>query len=97
MVISHENDQVNLIVRFRYDFKAEDLLRRSDQWSFLSRRIPAVFFFTGLHPDYHTPRDTAAKINYPKLEKVTKLAYLSAFQIANAPSRPAYVNAVAPR
>jgi Zn-dependent M28 family amino/carboxypeptidase len=96
-VISGENEQVHLIVRFRYDFKAEDLLRRSDQWSFLARRIPAVFFFTGLHPDYHTPRDTAAKINYPKLEKVTKLAYLSAFQIANAPSRPAYVNAVAPK
>jgi Peptidase family M28 len=96
-IISRENDQVNLLVRFRYDFKAEDLLRRSDQWSFLARRIPAVFFFTGLHPDYHTPRDTAAKINYPKLEKVTKLAYLSAFEIANNPSRPAYINAVAPR
>jgi Zn-dependent M28 family amino/carboxypeptidase len=96
-IISRENDQVNLTVHFRYDFKAEDLLRRSDQWSFLARRIPAVFFFTGLHPDYHTPRDTAAKINYPKLEKVTKLAYLSAFEIANSPSRPAYVNAVAPQ
>jgi Zn-dependent M28 family amino/carboxypeptidase len=96
-IISRENDQVRLLVRFRYDFKAEDLLRRSDQWSFLARRIPAVFFFTGLHPDYHTPRDTAAKINYPKLEKVTKLAYLSAFQIANNPSRPGYVNAVASR
>ncbi len=95
--ISGENDQVNLMVRFRYDFKAEDLLRRSDQWSFLSREIPAVFFFTGLHPDYHTPRDTAARINYPKLEKVTKLVYLSAFQIANNPSRPAYVKAVAPK
>jgi Peptidase family M28 len=96
-VISRENAQVNLAVHFRYDFKAEDLLRRSDQWSFLARRIPAVFFFTGLHPDYHTPRDTAAKINYPKLEKVTKLAYLAALEIANSPSRPAYVNPVAPR
>jgi len=96
-IISRENTQVNLMVRFRYDFKAEDLLRRSDQWSFLARRIPAVFFFTGLHPDYHTPRDTAAKINYPKLEKVARLAYLSAYEIANSPSRPAYVNAVAPR
>lgn len=96
-MISRENDQVHLTVRFRYDFKAEDLLRRSDQWSFLAREIPAVFFFTGLHPDYHTPRDTAAKINYPKLEKVTKLVYLSAFQIANNASRPAYVKAVASR
>ena len=95
--ISRENEQVSLTVRFRYDFKAEDLLRRSDQWSFLSRGIPAVFFFTGLHPDYHTPRDTPPKLNYPKLEKVTKLVYLSAFQIANNRSRPAYVKAVEPR
>src|SRR5262249_32171522 len=96
-IISRENDQVHLIVRFRYDFKADDLLRRIDQLSFLARRIPAVFFFPGLPPDNPPPRDPAAKINYPKLEKVTKLAYLSAFQIANAPSRPAYANAVAPQ
>jgi Zn-dependent M28 family amino/carboxypeptidase len=94
--ISRENDRVDLTVRFRYDFKAEDLLRRSDQWSFLAREIPAVFFFTGLHPDYHTPRDTANKINYPKLEKVTRLVYLSAFQIAGKPAKPAYIKAVNP-
>ena len=70
---------------------AEDLMRRSDQWSFLQRGIPAIFFFTGLHPDYHTPRDTPEKINYPKLEKVTKLVYLTAFQVANASQRPQFV------
>jgi hypothetical protein len=90
-IISRENDQVGLTVRFRYDFRAQDLLRRSDHWSFLSKQIPAVFFFGGLHPDYHTPRDTASKINYPKLEKVARLVYLSAFQIANNPTRPEYV------
>ena len=89
--ISRLNGETNLMVRFRYDFKAEDLLRRSDQWSFLAKRIPAVFFFTGLHPDYHTPRDTAAKINYPKLEKIAKLVYLSAFEIANNPTPPKYL------
>jgi hypothetical protein len=93
-IISRENEQVSLLVRFRYDFKAEDLLRRSDQWSFLAKGIPSVFFFAGLHPDYHTPRDTPAKLNYPKLEKVTKLVYLSAFQIAANRARPAYIKAV---
>lgn len=89
-VISRLNTQTGLIVRFRYDFGAEDLVRRSDQWSFLSKGIPAVFFFTGLHPDYHTPRDTAAKINFPKLEKITKLVYLSAYELANDEGRPGY-------
>ena len=94
--ISRLNDQTNLTLHFRYDVGAEDLMRRSDQWSFLAKKIPAVFFFTGLHPDYHTPRDTAAKINYAKLEKVTKLIYLSAFDIANGLSRPALLTPATP-
>jgi hypothetical protein len=89
-VISRLNSQTNLDVRFRYDFGAEDLMRRSDQWSFLQRGIPAVFFFGGLHPDYHTPRDTADKINYAKLEKVARLVYLSAFEVATQKVPPAY-------
>jgi hypothetical protein len=89
--ISRLNNQTNLTLHFRYDFGAEDLLRRSDQWSFLKKGIPSIFFFTGLHPDYHTPRDTPEKINYPKLEKVARLVYLTAFQIADAPERPHFV------
>jgi len=90
-IISRMNDQTGLTLRFRYDFGAQELLQRSDQWSFLSKRIPAVFFFAGLHPDYHTPRDTAAKINYAKLEKAAKLVYLAAVDIANSPVRPKYI------
>src|SRR5207248_9948368 len=85
------NTRRNRPLRFRYDFGAEDLMRRSDQCSFLQRGTPAIFFFTGLHPDYHTPRDTPDKINYAKLEKITKLVYLAAFQVANSPTRPQYV------
>jgi hypothetical protein len=92
-VISRLNAQTNLTVNFRYDFGAEDLLRRSDQWSFLQRGIPAVFFFAGLHPDYHTPRDTPDKINYAKLEKVARLVYLSAFEVATQRVPPAYKTA----
>lgn len=92
-VISRLNNQTGLTLHFRYDAGAEDLVRRSDQWSFLSRGVPAVFFFTGLHPDYHTPRDIASKINYPKLEKIAKLVYLSALDLANNERRPAYINA----
>ena len=92
-VISSMNNQANLTLHFRYDFGAEDLMRRSDQWSFLQRGVPAIFFFTGLHPDYHTPRDTPDKINYTKLEKITRLVYLSALQVASTTSRPQFVKA----
>src|SRR5205814_481559 len=90
-VISRMNNETALTLHFRYDFGAEDLMRRSDQWSFLQKGIPAIFFFAGLHPDYHTPRDTAEKINYAKLEKVTKLVYLTAYQVANSPERPQFL------
>src|SRR5262249_39202219 len=94
-IVSRANNQVGLTVRFRYDFGAEDLLRRSDQWSFLQRGIPSLFFFAGLHPDYHTPRDTADKINYAKLEKAARLVYLTAFQLASSSNRPQFVKAPA--
>ncbi len=89
--ISRLNNQTGLALHFRYDFGAEDLMRRSDQWSFMQKGIPSIFFFAGLHADYHTPRDTPDRINYPKLERVARLVYLTAFQIANTASRPQFV------
>jgi hypothetical protein len=94
-VITKDNGDIKLSLKFRYDFAAEDLMRRSDHWSFVEKGIPGIFFFTGLHPDYHTPRDTPDRINYPKLEKVTRLVYLSALDIANAQTRPQFVRAAA--
>jgi hypothetical protein len=90
-IISRQNADTKLLLKFRYDFNAEDLMRRSDQWSFMQKGIPGIFFFTGLHPDYHTPRDTPDKINYPKLEKIARLVYLTTVDLANAANRPQFV------
>ena len=78
-------------MRYRYDHGQENLLKRSDQWPFLESGIPSVFFFTGFHPDYHKTSDTADKINYHKLERVLQLVYLTAWEVADAPSRPGFV------
>ena len=86
------NQQVGLDLKFRYDDTPENLLRRSDQWAFLQHGIPSLFFHTGDHPDYHLPSDTADKINYPKMEKIVKLVYLSVEALGNSAVRPAYVN-----
>jgi Tol biopolymer transport system component len=45
----------------------------TDAISFYLAEIPSISFFTGVHSDYHTPRDTAEKINYPGLLKITQL------------------------
>lgn len=89
-MITRLNLQTGLDLKFRYDYGRENLIKRSDNWPFLEKGVPAAFFTTGLHPDYHTPRDTPEKINYPKMEKIVRLAYLTAVEIASGTSRPAY-------
>jgi Zn-dependent M28 family amino/carboxypeptidase len=78
-----------LTVRFRYDNNESGLLRRSDQWPFINNDVPAVWFFTGLHPDYHRPSDDANKINYEKMTRVVKLLHAVSWNLANVNGRPA--------
>ena len=54
--------------------------------------VPVAFFNTGEHPDYHTANDTWDRINYPKMEKIVRLVYLSTRSLANSPSRPRFVS-----
>ena len=49
-----------------------------------------MWWFTGFHPDYHQTTDTADKINYAKMEKILKLAYLSAWTFASQPKPPVF-------
>lgn len=91
-VVTDMNAGVGLDLRFRYDYGAQNLIRRSDHWTFLSRGVPSLFFFGGLHPDYHTPDDTADKINYAKIEKVVRLVYLTLQDIGNASDRLRFSN-----
>ena len=53
--------------------------------------IPAVWWFTGFHPDYHQVTDTVEKINFEKMAKILKLAYASGFEFADSPDVPRLV------
>jgi Zn-dependent M28 family amino/carboxypeptidase len=88
-VIRSANREIDLTLRTDYDNNASNLLRRSDQWPFLQRRVPAVFFHTGLHPDYHTPSDRPEKIDYAKVERIARLVYQTSWDLAQSDSRPA--------
>jgi Zn-dependent M28 family amino/carboxypeptidase len=68
------NEAVGLMVKEEYDGDAQNLIQRSDNWPFLKRGIPALFFTTGLHPDYHTPDDDTDRLDFAKLERITELA-----------------------
>jgi Zn-dependent M28 family amino/carboxypeptidase len=67
----------------------------SDHASFTAMRIPVAFFFTGAHPDYHMPSDTADKINAAGEERVVTLAARLALAVASSSDRLAFVDAPA--
>ena len=80
------NQGLGVDLRFRYDNNVSNLMRRSDHWPFIQRGVPGVWVHTGLHPDYHTLYDRPEKINYPKMEKIARLVYQTAWDLANASS-----------
>jgi hypothetical protein len=59
----------------------------SDHSSFYVKNVPVLFFSTGAHLDYHTPRDTWDKINYPGMVKVSDLVFNIAEKLANDTAR----------
>jgi Peptidase family M28/PDZ domain len=68
----------------------------SDHTSFTSKHIPVLFFFSGLHSDYHKPSDTSDKINTPGAVKVASLAYLALDRIANDNGKAQYTEVQQP-
>jgi aminopeptidase YwaD len=68
----------------------------SDHTSFTGKHIPVLFFFSGLHSDYHKPSDIADKINAPGAVKVASLAYLVLDRIANDSGKAVYTQVQQP-
>jgi hypothetical protein len=56
---------------------------RSDQYSFHCKNVPAILLTSGLHDDYHTPKDIAKRIDYIGMTERTRLAFLSVWSYAN--------------
>lgn len=93
-VVTQENRRVGLVLDDRFDHDAAlNIFFRSDQFPFVLKNIPSFWWFTGFHPDYHHTTDTADKIDYPKMAKILRLAYLSAWDFANERDTPRFVAA----
>ncbi|MCF8459983.1 MAG: M28 family peptidase [Flavobacteriales bacterium] len=60
---------------------------RSDHYNFAKNNIPVIFYFTGVHEDYHQPTDTVDKIMFQKMEKIARLIFHTAWEIANRDER----------
>ena len=61
---------------------------RSDHYNFAKNKIPVIFYFNGVHEDYHKPSDTIEKIDFKKIEKISRYIFLTAWELANRDERP---------
>ncbi|MEW5916539.1 MAG: M28 family peptidase [Gemmatimonadota bacterium] len=86
--IEQANGAYGLQLKKNYDNNQSNLIRRSDHWPFIQRGVPGIWFHTGLHPDYHTIYDDPEKINYPKMEKITRLVHQVSWDLAQGVDRP---------
>lgn len=75
---------------FRYDAPDDPnrFYYRSDHYNYAKKGIPIIFYFDGVHEDYHQVGDEPQKIDYDKLTKVARTVHATAVAVGNAPARP---------
>lgn len=79
----------NLIFDYTYNDENHParLYYRSDHWNFAEKNIPIIFYFDGIHEDYHQPSDEVDKIEFDLLTLRTKCVFHTAWEIANREKR----------
>jgi len=79
----------NLIFDYTYNDQnhPERLYYRSDHWNFAKKNIPIIFYFDGIHEDYHKPSDEVSKIEFDLLAKRAQCVFFTAWEIANRDQR----------
>lgn len=83
----------NQFTKLTFDYTYNDehhparLYYRSDHWNFAQKNIPIIFYFDGIHEDYHQPSDEVDKIEFDLLTVRTKCIFHTAWEIANRPER----------
>ena len=89
--LSENTNKTYAKLEFDYTYNAEDhpdnIYRRSDHWNFAKNGIPIIFYFDGIHEDYHKPSDEVSKIDFPLLAKRAQNVFYTAWEIANRDNR----------
>ena len=92
--LSYDLHNINQEVNNKYtkldlDYKYNDeddpnrYYYRSDHYNFAKNNIPVIFYFNGVHEDYHRPSDTIEKLDFSKIKTISKLVFLTAWELAN--------------
>lgn len=83
-----DNVKINLDMTYNNRTDPNQFYYRSDHYNFAKHGIPVIFYFSGVHEDYHQPGDEVSKINFELLSKRAQLVYFTAWDLANGTSRP---------
>lgn len=86
--INLKYSNINLDYRYNVENEPNRFYYRSDHYNFAKNNIPVIFYFNGVHADYHRISDTPDKINYEMLEKRTQLVFATAWELANRKDKP---------
>lgn len=90
--LSERVNKENLNLTFDYTYNdrnhPDQLYYRSDHWNFAKKNIPIIFYFDGIHEDYHKPSDEVDKIEFDLLEKRAQTVFFTAWEIANRDTKP---------
>ncbi|MGV8877599.1 MAG: M28 family peptidase [Sphingobacteriaceae bacterium] len=84
----------NTYTKLHIDYKYNDpkdperIYYRSDHYNFAKHGIPIIFYFNGVHEDYHKPSDEVSKINFDLLVKRAQLVYFTAWELVHRNERP---------
>jgi len=83
-------DYLKMKLNYKYDDPNDPnrFFFRSDHFNYAQKGIPVIFYFDGVHVDYHQVSDHFDKIDYEKLQKVTRTIYMTAEKLASIPKRP---------
>ena len=76
---------INMELDYRYNKESDPnkFYYRSDHYNFAKNNIPVIFYFSGIHKDYHKPTDDYEKINFDKLHLTAKYVFYTAWELAN--------------
>jgi len=84
-VANKESEDLTLDYQYNDDNDPNQFYRRSDHYNFARNGIPIVFFFTGIHDDYHRPTDTVEKILFDRMARIGRLIYTVGWKVASMP------------
>ena len=76
-------------VKMRLDYTYNDpnhpqqFYYRSDHWNYAKHGVPVIFYFSGVHRDYHKTSDTVDKIDFDKMTRVARLVFATGWRLAN--------------